>query len=321
MAKAEETSVEDEEREPAEGAGESTEGGAEGSSDASQEGSVEGQETEAGEEEPSAADLQARIEALEAENKTLKAGKEEAEPEPPPTVAGDGMRPPAALRTFVDVTMPRAKKAFAEAFTRAVTIQSDGTVKIDTEQVEQQFDGLLGTSDQFLTSVFRDKQDPINRELGRSVIDVSNELELTQLFIKPNGTINNRAMGLSEAIRKEFRKLSWDKRAEPGVVRGIYHRLIGSASESTPVVTGKTVVKPASTQIVRDAAAGAGGGTGRRPISSVTLNADQESERKSIEEESGHPFTTQQYAAKLKARNDLRKERGQAPIKTLKSTS
>ena len=288
---------------------------------------AEGDDAEAGagaaeaeaEAEQSADDLKAEIEALKAENAKLKETEQtEGEDKAKPGVTAQDK--PKAMDFFVKRFIPDAKKAFTEAAKQAITVSEDGTVTVNQKALDAQFDTMVTTTDRFMSSVFYDKQDPINRGLGQSVIDLSNDLELAGMRISADGTVNKKLLGLEATIRKELAKMAWDKRAEPGVVKGIYHRLIGSTQEAA--VSAKPVAKkPVATQSVKDAAAGAGGGTGRRPAVTVTLTAEQEAERKEMEEEAGHPVTAQAYKAKLDARNLIRKQKGQPPIKTLKSTT
>lgn len=267
--------------------------------------------------EPSAEELKQQLVEKDAEIAQLKAEQEE-EPEPSPT-DGQPTAPQPALPVFVNRVVPQAKKDFIAHAKSAISVKDDGTLVVDEAKLGEQFETLLGMTDSFMTSVFHDKQDPLNREFGRSVIEASNKIELVELYFTPDGKVNAKALQLTPKILSELKKVPWATRANPGQVRKIYQRLAGASAPVTPAPVKPAA--PVATKVIKDAAAGAGGGTGRRPVTTVTLTAEQESERVDMENEAGVPVTPQQYKAKLDARNDIRKQKGMATLKTLKSTA
>ena len=246
--------------------------------------------------------LKARIKALEDENKTLK-DKDEPEDEP----AGKPTAAPAkdpALTNYVKRTIPDLKKAFANATTS-----------------DEQVDVLVNATDQFVAAVLSDRQDPLNRGLAQSIIEVANGQELMELLITPKGEVDAKLASLAGQIKKSLAKMSWADRSKPGVVTSLYHQLIGKSTVAAPA--GAPVKKPAGpalqgTPALKDAAAGSATGGIKRPVSKVSLTAEQEEERLSIENEGGHPYPPEKYLASLKALQDAANQNGRKIPATLR---
>ena len=253
--------------------------------------------------EPSADALKARIKDLEDENQTLKDGKDDEEDAPEKeTPKADAAKDPA-ITAFVKTMLPALKKQFSEA-----------------EGPEGQFDASINAADQLITSVFHDRQDPVNRGLAQQVIEVSNSQELHELLLTPSGTVDVKLLKLIPQIKAHLKKMAWGERAKPGTVQDIYHKLIGRTVAAGKTEAEKTVAKPTVpvSAAVKDAAAGSGTGGIKRPTSRVTLTAEQEKERQDIEEEGGHPYPPEKYLASLKALQDTAKQNGMKVPRTLR---
>ena len=121
------------------------------------------------------------------------------------------------LVSFVNTTIKEVKKAFAKA-----------------ETADDQVDVLIGATDKFLASWAADRQDPVNKGLAQSVIEVSNGHELFELLITPEGTVDTKLAKLVPQIKKALSKMAWVDRAKPGVVTGLYHQLIGKVAVKAP---------------------------------------------------------------------------------------
>ena len=265
-------------------------------------------ETETPEKEPveSADDLKAKIEALQKENADLKAEKdkddEDDEEEPATTPALVAVKDPA-LSAFVK-SLPSIRKAFGKA-----------------ETADDQVDVMISATDSYMKAVMADRQDPVNRGLAQSVIEVANGQELFELLITSEGTVDTKLAKLVPQIKASLKKMQWADRSKPGVVTDIYHKLIGKTVLKTP--EGQPAKKPAgpalqATPAVKDAAAGSGTGGIKRAASKVSLTAEQEEERLAIEEEGGHPYPPEKYLASLKALQDQAKQNGRKIPATLR---
>lgn len=269
-----------------------------------EESAAEGTEVvEAAETEPSADDLKAKIAALEQENADLKATDDEVEEEPAVKPAAPVAAKDPALTYFVTTTVQEVKKAFGKA-----------------ETADEQVEVMVNATDKFVSAVFSDRQDPLNRGLAQSIIEVSNGQELMELLITPEGTVDTKLAKLVPQIKKALSKIPWAERSKPGIVTGIYHQLIGKTAVKATDAPAKKPAGPAmqASPAVKDAAAGSGTGGIRRPASKTTLTAEQEEERLSIETEGGHPYPPEKYLSSLKALQDAAKVNGRKVPATLR---
>lgn len=229
--------------------------------------------------EPTAEELKQQLAASQAEVEHLKSAlppSKEEEPEPAPTD-----RQPiqmTATQAFLHQTMPESKKQYSA----------------DTATPADQFDVMINTVDRFVGAVLQDQILPATHQLAAALIESNNEIEMLQLkFYDP------AFKGLEATVRKSLGKLTLVDRSKPQAVRNLYYQIRGAKPDGTPVTSPKD-----PSAVLRDVSAGGGA---PRKSSSVRLTADQETERSAIEAEQDTPFTPEQYAAKLKVRQDRAK--------------
>lgn len=229
--------------------------------------------------EPTAEDLKKQLEESQAEVDRLK-GEEPAEPAPAPKTDGAPVAN-AATQAFIRQTMPAARKMFmAEDVTS-----------------EKQFDVMVETSDKLVGAVMTDQVRPAQHNLAVALIEANNNIEMLQLQLS-----DADFKGMETTVRKSLDKMTLQDRAKPQAVTKVYHQLRGSKSGGKAATTPART--PAAVAALKDVSAGGGA---PRKASSARLTAEQETERRTIQEEQTEPFTPEQYAAKLKVRQDRAK--------------
>ena len=235
------------------------------------EGTEEGQEG-AEAPEPSASDLQARLDALEQENATLKAGQPASTPPAQPT----------ARMSMSDVYKTYHKPKIAAAY-------------VAEKDPGKQFEILHDTVDKMIGVVYADRVEP----LIASHIGLYNELEVRDLRSDPD------FVKLEPQVREQLNKTDWKSRAGDTPVADIFHRLRGAKKNGTAKAVPPAKGTPAAAvrKTLKDVASG--GGASPKPAG-IRLTKDQEADYQQMTE-SGWPGSRAEYYAKLRARQDQAK--------------
>ena len=255
----------------------------------------------------SAEDLRAKLEALQAENESLKAKQEPAEAQP--QAQTQQQQKPSYARYFLDSVKPASEKAFSEINT--VKVKDDGTVMVDGEAQRKQFGIISDMTDKMIGAVLADHVTPNIEQLALNNITLKNELELVNLKMADPAVKTKEA-----AIRKELQGLSWQDRNKPGVVESIYDRVTGQSYRKNGSFQPQARKGlPGAASALRDLSAG-GTTVSRKPMP-VKLTPSQESDYRSMSENIPG-FTREKYAAKVKARNESRKQKNLKPVETLR---
>lgn len=241
---------------------------------------------------PSAEELQKQIEEKDAEIERLKGETAKKEPEPPIV---ERRAQNLVTDHFIKNILPEARKSFTS---------EDATP-------EKQFNTIIDTVNQMIGAVQTDQIRPQIEGLATALIETLNELEIRDL----RGEVSEFKKTFEKQVRETLSKANWKDRGNMDFVRGIYHRILGASSDGKKAVTVSKPAIPAASGALKDISAGKGGQP-TRP-STVRLTPQQETDRKSLEEETGTPYPAELYQSKLKARQDKAKAAGKRIPSTL----
>lgn len=230
--------------------------------------------------EPSAKDLQARLDALEAENKAYR----EAQAKPPVTTR------PGERVSMSQVYLQRHKPEHAKSYVAAKT---DG----------EKFEVMHETVNQMLGAVVSDRVDP----LVAATVSMFTELEIRDLRADPafKALEPQVRKALERTTLKELTTMDEDG---TGPVTRIYHQLRGKSNGTKPAPSKTPAgAAPAARKALADVAAG--GGASPKAQGAIRLTKDQEADYQALLKD-GIGLSRTEYMAKLRSRQDQAKAAG-----------